>query len=231
MCRRLFLWSYAFFFDIISGPVERAGLTARRSELLSRAVGVTVEIGAGTGLNLSHYPAAVSSLVLVEPDPAMRRRLGRRAAGQRRRPWRKRRAGCPHDVKIIGSAAEQLPFTDGLFDTAVVTFALCSVADQQMALDEIARILAPYGRLLFLEHVRSADSRIAARQDRRPFPYALIGCHPNRDTLRQIEASPLEVESVWRDEVPRAPEIERPMIAGVARRLPSAESGDRRRPR
>jgi hypothetical protein len=81
-----------------------------------------------------------------------------------------------------------------------------------------ARILVPGGRLLFLEHVRSADPGIAAKQDRRPFPYPLIGCHPNRDTLREIEASPLTVESVRTGELPKAPKIERPMIAGAARR-------------
>ena len=48
-----------------------------------------------------------------------------------------------------------------------------------------------------------------------PFPYRLIGCHPNRDTLREIEASPLAVESVRRGELPRAPKIERPMIVGL----------------
>jgi hypothetical protein len=51
-----------------------------------------------------------------------------------------------------------------------------------------------------------------------PFPYPLIGCHPNRDTLREITASPLIVESVRGGELPKAPEIERPMIVGTAHR-------------
>jgi ubiquinone/menaquinone biosynthesis C-methylase UbiE len=99
----------------------------------------------------------------------------------------------------------------------VVTFALCSVPDEQAALSEITRALARGGRLLFLEHVRSADPKIAVKQDKRPFPYPLIGCHPNRDTLQEINASPLTVESVSSGEVPKAPKIERPMIVGAAR--------------
>ncbi len=104
----------------------------------------------------------------------------------------------------------------------MVTFTLCSVPDEQAALSEITRVLAPGGRLLFFEHVRSADSRVAAKQDKIPFPYLLIGCHPNRDTLREIKASPLTVESVRTGELPKAPKIERPMIVGTARRPPSA---------
>ena len=104
----------------------------------------------------------------------------------------------------------------------MVTFTLCSVPDEQAALSEITRVLTPGGRLLFLEHVRSADAGIAARQDKLPFPYPLIGCHPNRDTLQEIKASPLTVESVRNGELPKAPKIERPMIVGAARRPGSA---------
>jgi ubiquinone/menaquinone biosynthesis C-methylase UbiE len=206
MLERIFPPFYAATYDLINLPAERAGLRRQRQDLLARAAGATIEIGAGTGLNLPHYPPAVTRLALIEPDPHMTRRLRRRAA-------RLRRA-----AEIIGATAGQLPFPDASFDTAVVTFALCSVPDEQAALGEISRVLAPGGRLLFLEHVRSGDPGIAARQDRPPFPYRLTGCHPNRDTLREITASPLAVESVRHGEVPKAPEIERPMIAGTARR-------------
>jgi ubiquinone/menaquinone biosynthesis C-methylase UbiE len=206
MLTRLFLRCYAATYDLFIGPAERAGLRQQRHDLLAEATGATVEIGAGTGLNLPHYPPAVTRLALIEPDPHMARRLRRRAA----------RSG--RDVEIINATAGHLPLPDASFDTAVVTFALCSVPDEQAALGEIARVLAPGGRLLFFEHVRSADPGIAAKQDRRPFPYPLVGCHPNRDTLREIEASPLAVESARRGELPKSPKIERPMIVGTARR-------------
>jgi ubiquinone/menaquinone biosynthesis C-methylase UbiE len=208
--KRLFSWCYAATYDLFNAPAERAGLREQRHELLTQATGATIEIGAGTGLNLPHYPPAVTRLVLIEPNPQMSRRLGRRAA----RPGR--------DAEIRGASADRLPFPDASFDTAVVTFTLCSVPDEQAALKEITRVLAPGGRLLFLEHVRSADPRIAAKQDKVPFPYPLIGCHPNRDTLREINASPLAVESVRTGELPKAPKIERPMIVGTARRPASA---------
>jgi ubiquinone/menaquinone biosynthesis C-methylase UbiE len=212
MLKSLFLRCYAATYDLFIGPAERAGLREQRRDLLAQATGATVEIGAGTGLNLAHYPPAVTRLVLIEPDPHMARRLRRRAA----------RSG--HAVEIVNATVGHLPLPDASFDTAVVTFALCSVPDEQAALGEIARVLAPGGRLLFLEHVRSADPGIAARQDKMPFPYPLVGCHPNRDTLGEIEASPLAVESVRHGELPKAPAIERPMIVGAARRPVAADT-------
>jgi ubiquinone/menaquinone biosynthesis C-methylase UbiE len=204
---------YAATYDLFNKPAERAGLRQQRHDLLAQATGATIEIGAGTGLNLPHNPQAVTRLVLIEPDPYMRRRLRRRVS----------RLG--RDVEILDATADQLPVPDASFDTAVVTFTLCSVPDEQAALSEITRVLVPGGRLLFFEHVRSADPRIAAKQDKIPFPYPLIGCRPNRDTLREIEASPLAVESVRDGELPKAPEIERPMIVGTARRLLTSEPG------
>jgi ubiquinone/menaquinone biosynthesis C-methylase UbiE len=208
MLKRQFLWSYAAMYDMFNASAERAGLREQRHDLLAQATGATIEIGAGTGLNLAHYPPAVTRLALVEPDSYMRERLRRRASRLRR------------DAEILDAAADRLPFPDASFDTAVVTFALCSVPDEQAALNEITRVLAPGGRLFFLEHVRSADPRVAAKQDKMPFPYPLIGCHPNRDTLAEIKASPLTVESVREGELPKAPAIERPMIVGTARRPP-----------
>ena len=95
------------------------------------------------------------------------------------RRLRRRAAQLGRDAEVLDATADQLPFPDASFDTAVVTFTLCSVPDEQAALSEITRVLVPGGRLLFFEHVRSADPRIAARRDKIPFPCPLIGCHPN----------------------------------------------------
>jgi ubiquinone/menaquinone biosynthesis C-methylase UbiE len=197
---------FAALYDTVSKGSEKAGLREERKQLVESAEGQTIEIGAGTGLNLQHYPEAVTRLVLVEPDEHMRRRLERRLASLDR------------NAEIVDASAEDLPFPDGSFDTAVVTLVLCSVPSQQSALAEIARVLKPNGRLLFLEHVRSGDPAIARRQDRiRPL-YNLVGCNPNRDTLAGIQASVLTVESVKQGEIPKAPKVERPMIVGTARR-------------
>jgi len=202
----MFTGFYARVYDQIASGAERAGLSAERRALLARAVGATIEVGAGTGLNLAHFPPAVTRLCLVEPDPNMRKRLRRRVDGR-------------DDVEITDARAEALPFPDASFDTAVVTFALCSVADPETALAEIARVLRPGGQLLFLEHVRDSDPAQASKQDHPLFLYSWIGCHPNRDTLATIGKAPFEVTTVRHGEVPKAPAVERPMIVGTASRL------------
>jgi ubiquinone/menaquinone biosynthesis C-methylase UbiE len=199
--------AFAAMYDRMNKGTEAAGIRGERHELLARAEGATIEIGAGTGLNLEHYPASVTRLVLSEPDGHMRRRLAGRAETVR------------PAAELIDAGVGGLPFPDATFDTAVVTWVLCSIPDQRLALQEIARVLKPSGRLLFLEHVRSDDPQVAKWQDRiRPLCSHLAGCNPNRDTLAAIQASDFEVESVRRGVVPKAPRFERPMIVGSARR-------------
>ena len=136
----------------------------------------------------------------------MRARLARRAA-----------ASYP-SAEVVDASTDRLPFADATFDTAVATLVLCSVGDQESALREIARVVKPGGQLLFLEHVRSDDAKVAKSQDRIRPVYNLVGCNPNRRTLAAIEASPFTVEAVRHGEIPKAPKVERPMIVGSARR-------------
>jgi ubiquinone/menaquinone biosynthesis C-methylase UbiE len=197
---RMFAWGY----DKFLSPAEKAGLEEMRRELLSRASGRCIEIGAGTGLNLPHWPDQVDELVLTEPDPHMSSQL---------------RKKLHRDAKVVEAPAESLPFDDGHFDTAAVTLVLCTVPDPAAALVEIHRVLGPGGRLLFLEHVRAEEPGLARWQDRLETPWKWFGdgCHCNRDTLRTIETSPLEVDDAERGTLPKAFPLVRPMVRGSAR--------------
>jgi ubiquinone/menaquinone biosynthesis C-methylase UbiE len=202
---------FAALYDRLLSGTERAGLRDMRAELLAGARGRTLELGAGTGLNLAHYTDAVTELVLTEPDPHMARRLRRRLEEEPPAPGR---------VEVIEAQAERLPFEDQSFDTVVSTLVLCSVESPGGAAAEIARVLKSDGRLLYLEHVRSGDPAVARWQDRleRPWGWLGAGCHPNRDTLAQFEATGLKAEPVERDQMPKAPPIVRPLVRGEARR-------------
>lgn len=203
-------WGRAFsaLYDRAFEATEEAGLREMRRELLSGARGKVLELGAGTGLNLELYPKdGIESLTLTEPDPHMTKRL------------RKKLADSPHAAELVEAPAEDLPFEDASFDTALVTLVLCTVPDQAAALKEVRRVLKPGGRFLFLEHVRSRNAGTAKWQDRleRPWRFLGDGCHCNRDTVKAIGAAGFDLGDVERGELPKAPPIVRPLATGSAR--------------
>ena len=84
---------FAALYDRMTARAERAGLADLRASVVAPAVGRTLELGAGTGANAAHYPAAVSQLVLTEPDQHMARRLRDKLAGAARTELRGGRGG------------------------------------------------------------------------------------------------------------------------------------------
>jgi SAM-dependent methyltransferase len=200
---------FAAAYNALFASLEKGGLADKRRELLARASGATLELGAGTGHNFPHYTDAVERLVLTEPDPHMAKRL----RGQVEESGRA-------NVEVIEAGAESLPAGDDEFDTVIATLVFCTIPDPRGALDEVARVLRPGGRMLFMEHVRADSSRRARWQDRlNPVQNLLFGgCNLNRPTANVLESSPLRVEELRQDTMPRAagPLVE-PMIIGSAR--------------
>jgi ubiquinone/menaquinone biosynthesis C-methylase UbiE len=196
---------FAAMYDPMSRANEKAGLRDLRHGLLADVSGSVLEIGGGTGANLLHYDGKVESLVVTEPEPAMLRRLQRKAREQ-----------APL-AKILRAPAEDLPFEDGSFDTVVSTLVLCGVDDQARALRESRRVLRPGGRLLFLEHVRSDDPSLARFQDRMNWLNRIVvDCDCNRPTLATIEASGFTIDQLERTAMPKGPKFVRPLIVGAA---------------
>jgi ubiquinone/menaquinone biosynthesis C-methylase UbiE len=196
---------FAFTYDRMSAKAEKAGLGALRKELLAGASGDVLEIGGGTGANFSYYGTAVETLTVTEPDMSMLRRLQRRA-----------REHAPL-AKVLRAPAEDLPFEDATFDTVISTLVLCGVDDQPRALREVHRVLRPGGRLMFMEHVRSDEPRLARLQDRmNGINRFVVCCDCNRPTLQTIEAEGFEVTRLERTTMPKAPPLVRPLIVGVA---------------
>ncbi len=201
----------AAIYDRFMEASERACLASWRAELLSSAAGEVLEIGAGTGANLPHYPAQLDRLVMAEPDRFMMRKLARRLA-LRERALR---------VEPVTASAESLPFADASFDVVVSTLVLCSVADLDRALVELRRVLRPGGRLLFLEHVAAGEDRpdrLTWQRRIEPVWRRVAGnCHLTRVTDRAIERAGFEIEELRRESVRKALPWVRPSIRGWAR--------------
>lgn len=195
---------FAFLYDPFLAVGERLGMAARRRELLSAARGATLEIGAGTGLNLPLYPAALKSLTVADPELPMVRRLTNRARSY------------ASTAEVVVAPAEALPFPDARFDTVVSTMVLCTVADVPRALSEIRRVLRPAGQLLLIEHVRSPNAHTARWQDRlhRPWHAIAYGCHCNLDLAAALSRAGFDTGDLrtarWRG----MPKIVQPLITG-----------------
>ena len=180
-------------------------MSRHRGELVAKARGRTLEIGAGTGANLPHYPDDIEELVLAEPFEPMRRRLERKL----------RESG--KSASTLGASAEAIPLEDESLDTVVSTLVLCTVDFPDRALAELARVLRPDGQLLFIEHVRSHSPRVARWQDRleTPWRHFAAGCRCNRDTIASIEAAGFSTEHEdghWQG----VPPIVAPLVTGRA---------------
>lgn len=174
----------------VSARMERRGVADHRRKLLEGIGGRVLELGAGNGLNFAHYPATVTEVIAVEPEPTLREAAEKAAAA------------APVAVTVRDGTADALPLRDGEADAAVASLVLCSVPDQARALAELHRVVRPGGELRFYEHV------IARRQPKRAllqffdrsglWPKVAGGCHPARDTGAAIEAAGFTIEDCER---------------------------------
>ncbi|HQR34857.1 MAG TPA: class I SAM-dependent methyltransferase [Blastocatellia bacterium] len=178
-----------------------------RRRALEAATGETLEIGFGTGLNLPHYPAAVTRLTVIDSENMLAGLVDRRIAE------------CPLPVtKMQLDAQGRLPFEDHSFDSVVTTLTLCSIENTAPALAEIRRVLKPGAKFIFWEHGRSDDPTVARRQDRfNPLQRIIgAGCNMNRKIDDLIADAGFEIKTMDRFLLPKTPRLLAEMYRGIA---------------
>lgn len=178
----------ARIYDTVLAPTERLGVRDQRRRLMEGLTGKIVEIGAGTGLNIPLYPATADEIHALEPDQHMVERLMEKASDS------------PVPLYLYRGDAHDLPFSAGVFDAAIITFALCTIPEPIRALDEVHRVVRSGGTLRFLEHVRSPSARTARWQDRINPMWGKVsgGCRLNQPTVEILEATHWDVDEIWR---------------------------------
>ncbi|MBV9622632.1 MAG: class I SAM-dependent methyltransferase [Acidobacteria bacterium] len=167
--------------------------TRLRREWIHRARGQVLEVGVGSGLNLAFYSEEVQHLLGVDPSRELLQMAQQRA----------RLARFKIDL-LARSAEDRLPLADATIDSAVLTWTLCSIADPRRALLEVKRLLKPEGRVIFIEHGRSPDSKVARWQDRLTplWKHIAGGCTLNRQMVDVITAAGFRIEELATEYIP-----------------------------
>ena len=155
---------------IISGCNKKPQMK-QREKIIPNAKGKVLEVGIGSGLNLSFYdPDKVTELVGIDPSLEL---------------WEKRQPvkDLGFHYEFIKGVAEDMPFGKDSFDTIVITYTLCSIPDFQSALESLRKVLKPNGKFLFCEHGKAPDKTVLLTQNAINPIWKLIGggCNINRD--------------------------------------------------
>ncbi len=135
-----------------------------------------LEVGVGKAVNVNYYPSG-TEVTGIDPYPKTDALSVAQAKAKQR--------GVT--LTTLEAAAEALPFPNESFDAVVSTLVFCSVQDPRLALQEVARVLRPGGRFVFIEHVWAPEGEhpfLHAQQEWLDPLQAVLaqGCHLNRHT-------------------------------------------------
>jgi SAM-dependent methyltransferase len=193
---------------VANKALDNAVIAATRDRVCSGLSGDVLEIGFGSGLNVPHYPGAVTGVWTVDPSDVARR-LGR-----------ERIAASPAPIHTAGLDGQRLDLPDERFDAALSTYTLCTIPDVGAALREVLRVLKPGGTFCFVEHGRSSEPKVA-RWQRRIEPVnrrVAGGCHLTRPIDELIVAAGFEVEALDNYYARQTPKVLGYLYEGWARR-------------
>jgi len=197
------VWEERVVPHLVNAACGTAPIHRERELVCAPLSGRVLEVGFGSGLNVTHYPAAVTSVAAVEPSD---------------RGWAlssDRRQLSAVAIERTGLDGQDLTEGDASCDSALVTFSLCTIPDPVRALREIARVVRPGGVLAFLEHGLAPDPGIA-RWQRRLDPIerrVAGGCELSRDIPALIREAGFEVTTLEAKYLP-GPAIGKPWMHG-----------------
>lgn len=170
-------------------------LAQYRENVLANVTGNILEIGFGTGLNLSYYPDEIRQIVAIDANPGISKLAEKRI----------KQSSITVDHRILNG--ETLPMPDQTFDSVVSTWTLCSIANVKQALQEIYRVLKPGGRFFFVEHGLSNEPKVQVWQNRLNPVQKVIGdgCNLNRNIRELVEHQfdSVAIEEFYADKTPK----------------------------
>lgn len=193
--------------SIIDWSCSMAPIIELRKKVVPLAKGKVLEVGIGSGINLSLYnPAQVEHVWGLEPASGMRRKAT------------KNLSLSPVTVEWLDLPGEAIPLDNNSVDTVLLTYTLCTIPDWKTALQQMHRVLKPQGKLLFCEHGRAPQKSVSKWQDRLTPVWKKFagGCHLNRPIATCIEESGFTIEEINNLYLEKAPRFAGYMYYGQA---------------
>ena len=178
-------------YDLVFGPTLHPG-RLRAIERMNIQPGERVlEVGVGTGINLSLYPAH-AEITGIDFSDAMLENARVRAA----------RKGL-RNARLQQMDAADLKFADNSFDIVYAPYLISVVPDPVQVAQEMRRVCRPGGRIIILNHFLS-PSAILSRIERWISPFTIhIGFKSDLDLPAFLAQADLQPESIEKVNFPR----------------------------
>ena len=146
-----------------------------------------LEVGVGTGINLSLYPTTCS-ITGIDFSSFMLEKARERLARTNLR-----------NLRLLQMDAADLKFADSSFDIVYAPYLISVVSDPVTVAREMRRVCRPGGRIIFLNHFLSPNPWVS-RVERLISPFTVhIGFKADLDLpafLAQTELQPVSLEKV-----------------------------------
>jgi phosphatidylethanolamine/phosphatidyl-N-methylethanolamine N-methyltransferase len=174
-------------YDLIFGPTLHPGRIVALERMGIGPGDRILEVGVGTGINTSLYPRNCH-ITGVDLSSSMLEKARERVAREGLR-----------NVRLLEMDAQNLTFADDSFDIVYAPYLVSVVPDPVQVAREMRRVCKPGGKIIILNHFRSANA-ILSRLERAISPLTVhIGFKSDLDLpafLAQADLEPLSIEKV-----------------------------------
>jgi len=174
-------------YDVFFGPLLHPGRLLAFKRMGIAPGSRVLEVGIGTGINAALYPGDCH-VTGIDLSPSMLKKARERVA----------RKGL-HHVRLMEMDAAHLEFADKSFDFVYAPYLVNCVSDPLTVVSEMRRVCKPNGKIVILNHFRSANP-VLARVDRALSPLTVhVGFKADLDLpgfLAQTQLRPISIEKV-----------------------------------
>jgi phosphatidylethanolamine/phosphatidyl-N-methylethanolamine N-methyltransferase len=174
-------------YDLTFGPTLHPGRLQAIQRMDIQPGERVLEVGVGTGINLSLYPKNCS-VTGIDFSSSMLEKARERAARKEIR-----------NMRLLQMDAGDLKFADGSFDIVYAPYLISLVPDPVKVAQEMHRVCRSGGRIIFLNHFLSPNA-LLSRLERWISPYTIhIGFKADLDLpafLAQADLQPVSIEKV-----------------------------------